>query len=258
MSFVFKACNRRDIAHFIQKYVGALSSPIDTFLEQQILNSDFYEISCHAAPAGYYAVNSDQCLTQFYLDPPYIAESQEIFNNVIRRHQVRSMLIPTCDELFLSLALDLDVKIEKQAYFFQDAKTNIPADKLYPHGEFKAAEVRDAADIAAMCRDFIGKVEERIENGELFTFTQGDVLLGIGIVERNKLLDGYGSLGVFTNPSHRNQGIGRTIIHHLKAWCYDHNLVPVCGCWYYNAPSKQTLESAGMASKTRLLNLKTL
>ncbi|WHY98543.1 GNAT family N-acetyltransferase [Peribacillus simplex] len=258
MSFNYKECEQSDVRNLIREYVIALSSPIDSFLEDQIFNSAFYTISYNSEVAGYYAVHSNHCLTQFYLELSYFNEAQEIFKNVLSNHSIQSVLVPTCDELFLSLVLDHDFKIEKQAYFFQDSKVGIPKEKLYKDGDFRAAVPNDVIKITKVCQDFIDKVEERIENREIFTFTKGNVLLGIGIVEQSKLLDRYASIGIFTNEQFRKQGIGRTIIHHLKEWCYDNNLNPICGCWYYNVPSKQTLESAGMVSKTRLLNIKVL
>lgn len=258
MSFYFQECKQSDVEKVIQKYISTLSSPIDSFLEEHILNSAFYTINYNSEVAGYFAVHSNRYLTQFYLELPYYNESQEIFKNILRDHSVQSIMVPTCDELFLSLALDHDYKIEKQAYFFQDNKVEIPTEKLYKDGELKAAVPNDASKITEVCQDFIDKVEKRIKNREIFTFTKENTLLGIGIVERSKLLDGYASIGMFTNEQYRKQGIGRTIIYHLKEWCYDNKLNPICGCWYYNVLSKQTLESAGMVSKTRLLNIKVL
>ncbi|KKI88501.1 GCN5 family acetyltransferase [Bacillus sp. SA1-12] len=258
MSFSFKECKHSDIENLIQEYVGTLSSPIDSFLEEHILNSVFYTISYNSELAGYYAIHPNQCLTQFYVKLPFYKESQELFKNVLRNHSIQSMMVPTCDELFLSLVVDQEYKIEKQAYFFQDNKVEMPKGKLYKGGEFRAAVSHDSSKINEICKDFIDKLEERIENREIFTFTKGTILLGIGIAERSKLLDKYASIGMFTNEQYRKQGIGRTIIHHLKDWCYNHNLHPICGCWYYNTLSKQTLESAGMVSKTRLLTIKIL
>jgi GNAT superfamily N-acetyltransferase len=258
MSIYFKVCKQSDVKNLIQEYVSTLSSPIDSFLEEHILNSVFYTISYNSEVAGYYAIHKNQYLTQFYLDLSYYNESQGIFKNVLKDHSIQSILVPTCDELFLSLVLDHDYKIEKQAYFFQDNKVKILKEKLFKDGEFRAAVPSDATKITEVCQDFIDKVEERIENREIFTFTKGNILLGIGIIERSKLLDRYGNIGMFTNEQYRRKGIGRTIIHQLKEWCYDNNLNPICGCSYYNAPSKQTLESAGMVSKTRLLNIKIL
>jgi GNAT superfamily N-acetyltransferase len=256
MDFYVKECKQGDVEHLIREYVSNLSSPIDSFLEDHILNSIFYSISYNLVVVGYYAIHNKQCLTQFYIDLRYSNESQNTFKYVLRKHSIQSILVPTCDELFLSLVLDHDYKIEKQAYIFQDNKLDIPKEKLYIGGEFRAAVHNDAIKIKEVCQDFIDKLEERIENGEIFIFVKRNTLLGLGIVERSILLDKIASIGMFTNEQFRKQGIGRTLIYNLKHWCYDNNLKPICGCWYYNIQSKQTIESAGMVSRTRLLNIK--
>lgn len=139
MSIYFKEYKQSDVENLIQEYVSTLSSPIDSFLEEHILNSVFYTIIYNSKLAGYYAIHNNQYLTQFYLELPYYKKSQEIFENVLRNNSIQSILVPTCDELFLSLVLDHDYKIEKQAYFFQDNKVKIPKEKLYKDGEFRVA-----------------------------------------------------------------------------------------------------------------------
>ncbi|WP_129691992.1 GNAT family N-acetyltransferase [Gottfriedia acidiceleris] len=254
MSFNFKQCNQNEIKNIIQEYVSTLSSPIDSFLENHIINSAFYKISFNSEVAGYYGVHDNQLLTQFYLKLVHCNKSQEIFKQVIEKHSIKSIFVPTSDELFLSLVLDNDYKVNKQAYFFQDSKVEIPKEKLYRDGELNFAIPSDIPKITDVCQDFINKIDERIENREIFTFTKDNILLGIGIVEQSKLLEGYASIGMFTNEKYRKQGIGRTILHYLKEWCYLNQINPICGCWYYNTLSKQTIESANMISKTRLLN----
>ncbi|MEM5632484.1 hypothetical protein AAHH69_28195 [Bacillus toyonensis] len=100
MGFYFKECKQSDIGELIQRYVSTLSSPIDSVLEEHILNSVFYTINYNSEVAGYYAIHSNQSLTQFYLDLSYYNESQEIFNNVLSEYSIQSILVPTCDELF--------------------------------------------------------------------------------------------------------------------------------------------------------------
>jgi len=256
MNFNFKECTLSDVEHLISEYVKKLSSPIDSFLEDHIIQSTFYSICDSSKVIGYYAIHKNQCLTQFYLGLPYYHVSQKIFNHVLEDNSVQSIMVPTCDELFLSMVLDHDYKIEKQAYFFQDNKVEIPKEKLYKNGDLRVAVKNDAKKIKEVCQDFIDELEDRIENKQIFTLVEGNILIGIGIVERSKLLDRYASIGMFTNEQYRKKGIGRTMIHHLKEWCYDNHLNSICGCWYYNVHSKQTLESAGMVSKTRLLNIK--
>lgn len=258
MDFSFQECGQKEIMTFIEEYVGALSSPIESFLEDHIINSNFYTICLQSNVAGYFAVHGNQLLTQFYLRLSFCDESQRIFQRVLEEQSIQSIFVPTCDELLLSLVLDHDYQIRNQAYFFQDSQSVVPNDKLYRDGEFREAIPEDAEQIVEVSGDFLDKLKKRIKDREIFTFTKEKQLIGVGIAERSRVLKGYASIGMFTNEHYRKQGIGRTLtlIHHLKEWCYSHDLIPICGCYYHNDLSKRTLESAGMVTKTRLLNVR--
>lgn len=58
-------------------------------------------------------------LTQFYIQPPYLKFVQELFTQVIESHNVKSLFVPTCDELFVSLALDTDFRITERLISFK-------------------------------------------------------------------------------------------------------------------------------------------
>lgn len=250
----FKKCSREDVKELMEEYIQTLSSPIDSFLENHILKSEFNQMYDGSTIIGYFAIHDEEKMTQFYIRQSYLHLAQDRFKQVLECYSVRSLFVPTSDELFLSLAVDQDYKIEKQAYFFQDSKQQGVPESLYPGGEFRLARSEDIPEIIAVSGDFFQQVEELVEKEELFTFMKEDTLLGIGIWEHSKLLTGYANIGMFTNEAYRQQGVGQTIIHHLKQWCYEHNMIPICGCWYYNTNSKKTLERAGMVTKTRLLN----
>ncbi|MNC72994.1 hypothetical protein D3C75_1241240 [compost metagenome] len=55
---------------------------------------------------------------------------------------------------------------------------------------FGPAALNDLLPIQEVCGDFLDQYEKRIANGELFTYYRDSVLLGVGILERSKMLDG--------------------------------------------------------------------
>lgn len=255
MDYQFEATSWGAITGLVQDYVDTLSSPIDSFLEEYILGSEFYTISAGGQRVGYLALHEQKLLTQFYIEQKFIAHGQSIFRQILHQFRPEAAFVPTCDESFLSHALDQEAGIEKQGYFFQDCR-EIPVEhKLYQAGHFRLATTADQAEIQQISGDFFHRLAEWIAARQLFVFTGQDTLLGAGIVEQSKLLKGYASIGMFTNELYRQKGIGRSIIIQLKKWCYDHGLVPIAGCWYHNFNSKRTLESAGMVTQTRLLKI---
>lgn len=255
MEYTYKECNIIEINHLTDEYAKTLSSPFDSFLEDHIGNSAFYVISNGGAEAGYFAYNKDGYITQFYLRKEHLKYSQMIFKDILKRYEIKHALVFTGDELFLSLVLDQELLLKKQAYFFQDSGIPIDEGKLYKGGTFRQAHKEDIALILQVSGDFFDSLEERIERNEIFVYKEREELLGAGITEHGRLLKGYTSIGMFVSERYRQKGIGRTIITRLKKWCYNNGRTPICGCWYYNHNSKKTLESAGMATKTRLLNI---
>ncbi|MEM2899340.1 MAG: GNAT family N-acetyltransferase [Thermoplasmata archaeon] len=253
MELELSPTEHNSLATFLNEYANSLSSPIDSFLEDHILNSEFFSIKADGKIVGYFAIFKNNLLTQFFLEKEAWGYSQNAFSSVLDKFEIKSAYVPTSDELFLSLALDVHKKVELQAYFFVDNK-NIKLEPPYK-GNFAQASIDDAYDIEKISGDFFDFLEKRIKEKQIFTFRDEKELLGAGIVEKSRLLKGYASIGMFTNEKFRMKGIGTSIIIHLKAWCYSHGLIPISGCWYQNTNSKKTLERAGLISKSRLLNI---
>lgn len=150
--------------------------------------------------------------------------AQPLFLEALERHAVKNLFVPTCDELFISLAVDQDFKINKQAYFFQDSQSDITT--RFAEGEevFRLAEETDLPTIQQVCGDFLSDYGQWIAKEPLFVYYRGTDLLGIGIMESSKMFDGLASIGMFTNESFRKQGIGKAIIVNLRKWCKDHGI----------------------------------
>ena len=255
MSYTYKKCTGTVIQPLIDGYVKTLSSPFDSYLEDHIAASDFYSINDNSSAVGYFSFNKDSTITQFYMKMEHFKHSQQIFKNVLELFKIKNALVCTGDELFLSLVLDQEINLKKQAYFFQDSGIKIDEATLYQGGNFRTATTDDISLILQVSGDFFDCLEEKVEKGDIYVFEDDEVLLGAGIVEHGRVLKGYTSIGMFVNEQYRQKGIGKTIITKLKQLCYGNGITPICGCWYYNYNSKKTLESAGMVTKTRLLNV---
>lgn len=153
----FQECNRDDVKELMEEYIQTISSPIDSFLENHILNSKFYQIYAGSFMIGYFAIHNNEKMTQFYIRQSHLHLAQDTFKQVLECYFIRSLFVPTCDELFLGLALDQDFKIEKQAYFFQDSKQQRASESLYSGGEFRLAREEDVPGIIAISGDFFSK-----------------------------------------------------------------------------------------------------
>jgi RimJ/RimL family protein N-acetyltransferase len=242
-----------EIRESVHRHLHSLSAPIDSFLEEHILSSTHYRILVAEGTAGFASVHKEHLITQFALDEPYRNHGQSIFRRLRRLEQVRSAFVPTCDEFYLSHALDDYQRLAKQAYFFSAMRDvrGATSDQY----AMRPAELGDVELVRAVSGDFFEPLERHITAGEVFVTSRGEEPVGFGILIKSVLDDDVASIGMYTIERFRQAGVGTATIAMLMNECRRRILRPVAGCWYYNHRSKQTLERAGMYSPTRLLKI---
>ncbi len=234
-------------------HLRALRSAIDAFLEDHILTSTHYRILVDGETAGFAAVHKEHLITQFALHEPYRYYGQSIFRQLRRLERVRSAFVSTCDEFFLSHALDDYRQLAKQAYFFTAAR-DAPGSTSGQY-TIRPAEQGDVELVREGSGDFFEPLEQQITAGKVFVTMRGEEPVGFGILIKSALYDDVASIGMYTIERFRRAGIGTATIRMLMDECRRRSLQPVAGCSYYNHRSKQTLERAGMYSPTRLLKI---
>ena len=242
-----------EIQEATRRHLRSLPSPIDSFLEDHILASSHYQIVVAGETAGFASIHKERLITQFTLAEPYRNCGQPIFRQVRRLEQVRAAFVPTCDEFFLSHALDDYRELAKQAYFFT-ATHDAPGSTLVQL-TMRTAELGDVEFVRQESGDFFEHPGQHLQAGELFLTLRGEEPVGFGILIKSMLYDDVASIGMYTIERFRRTGAGTATIAMLIDECRRRSLRPVAGCWYYNHRSKQTLERAGMSSSTRLLKI---
>jgi GNAT superfamily N-acetyltransferase len=237
----------------VRQHLQSLPSGIDAFLEDHILTSTHYRILVAGETAGFASVHKEHLITQFALDEPYRYRSQAIFRQVRRLERVQSAFVSTCDELFLSHALDDYRQLARKAYFFTAAR-DAPGSTSDRY-TMRPAELGDVELVREESGDFFAPLEQHITAGEVFVTLRGEEPVGFGILIKSVLYDDVASIGMYTIERLRRAGVGTATIRMLMDECRRRSLRPVAGCSYYNHRSKQTLERAGMYSPTRLLKI---
>lgn len=255
MKVNFIKCTFSELEEFINEYQVLLSSSMDSFLEDHIIESEHFLIAIDTNKIGYFSVHNKELLTQFYINKNHRYLSQEIFFKVKKMQNMRYAFVSTGDEFFISHALDDYKSIEKQAYFFKDSGILIEKEKIDNNLSIKVAEICDYDEILKESEDFFDNINESILNEEIYIIKKQNDTVGFGIIEKGIIMKECASIGMFTVERFRQNGIGRNILLLLKEIAYKNNMKPIAGCWYYNHNSKKTLESAGMYSDTRLLKI---
>src|SRR5215212_8809225 len=131
-----------EISDAVRQHLEALSRPIDSFLEDHIAGSAHYRILIDSAPAGFASIHQASLITQFCLAEPFKRYGQAVFQRLRKLETVSSAFVPTCDEFFLSHALDDYRQLAKQAYFFAAGRPAGEPDTPWP-SSLRPAELED-------------------------------------------------------------------------------------------------------------------
>src|SRR3954470_15526380 len=118
MDVRFERVDLPEISDAVQQHLERLPRPIDSFLEDHILESVHYRIRIGGAVAGFASIRHGSLITQFCLAEPFKRWGQAAFRRLRQCESVGAAFVPTGDEFFLAHALDDYRQLHKQAYFF--------------------------------------------------------------------------------------------------------------------------------------------
>jgi GNAT superfamily N-acetyltransferase len=250
---VIKKCTYENIMKYIFEYYKKNEIIVDSFWEGNVRESNFYTIEYNQNIIGYFAINKETVLILFNIFEQYRNISQELFEVIKKYESVKEALIPTEDEFFLSHAIDNYVKIEKQAYFsiYTENKPEKTLDI-----KLELANVEKDEEILNICYDFLEGEIVNIKKGideEIYIARYENNVIGFGIIEYQKIVNIYASIGMIVCEEYRRKGFGSNILNGLKDIVKEKGLQAISGCWYYNHNSKKAMERARAYSKTRLL-----
>ena len=248
-----KKCNFEDIKTLVADYYINNRILVDSFWESHVRDGNHYKIMYENEIIGYFSINSGTILVLFNVMEKHRNVSQELFTIIKKFESIKEALIPTGDEFFISHAIDNYIKIEKQAYFsiYTDKNPN----KIIPI-ELKLADIEKDMETLNLCHDFLKNEIENLNNlidEEIYIAKHENNVIGFGIIEYQKIVDIYASMGMIVREEYRQKGYGANILNGLKNIVKSKGKIPISGCWYYNHNSRKTMESAGAYSKTRLL-----
>ena len=250
----YKKVNKGSINKLFNEYLESLTGPYDDFLVDHILKSEFYLMTQENDEIGYFAIFNETLLTQFYVRENYMHFAQVELKNIIETYDIKNAFVPTCDEVFLSHALDLKKEVHLQAYFFKETDRKVkPAS--FPKNMLRLAGPSDLEMVKSLSDGFFADVNEVTDDKKIYILGDDQEVYGFGVIVENKIHKNHLAIGMFTVEKHRQKGVGRSIILHLKALSHDLGYKSLPGCWYYNDNSKATLESCGFVTRTRLLRI---
>jgi GNAT superfamily N-acetyltransferase len=234
-------------------YMKSLPFAQEEYIEQMVNKCDYYSIELRSKTKGYFCVNKDKVLYEFYLNDEVLIFAQDIFKTLLNEGYFMSAECKSFDYLMMSLCLDFHEKTSCSGYLFRNFVNIENSLDGFENLRFRLAILEDSNEISNMSEDFFEELEEQIVKEEIFVLYSNDILLAVGVAQKVFVSMNYYDIGMIVKKDYRNKGIGTYIITKLREVCCLENLVPICGCWYYNHASKRTLEKAGFISNHRII-----
>lgn len=252
-----KKCTYKTLENQIQHRYESRQITVDSFWENHVLSSQFYDIWEGEVSIGYFAIYKSHLITLFHLEDAYAHLGQTVFQMIMHFEQVTSAMVPSGDEWLLSHCIDHHVRIEKQAYFAHYQNTSLPEHKhktltlmpIMPDDDFSLLDLapdffdEETRDNLKSHQDFFN----------VFSVEHNGEWVGFGVVEYGRVVKSIASIGMFVREDKRQMGYAANILQHLKSKVTSEGFVARSGCWYYNHNSKKSMESAGGYATSRLL-----
>ncbi|MBT3318603.1 MAG: hypothetical protein HN948_10075 [Clostridia bacterium] len=241
-----------DAKDLVDDHISSLAFPLDSYLEDILLDAQIYCFVRDDNLIGYFAV-SERTMQFFHVIKSHYRYAASLFLRAITEHALKTVRVMSQDSQLCALMVEWDYTPERGACWFTDSGAEVNSASKVPHAVLRKAKMQDLDAVEQATGDFFSEesggfsgLAQRIEAETIFILENDNELLGCGIVEYGRICKDYMSIGMFVCPHHRQKGVAKTILLGLKDYAYSKNKKPLAGCWYYNTLSRKSLESAGM------------
>jgi len=253
--FEFKPTEIKHIKHLRISYFYEIKLSQELFLEWMIREAEAFKIYNDNHEVGYFIVNKEGILLEFYLITEILYKKEEIFKQLIENHSVKKIYCKSFDNVLLTCSHTFCTSNKVIGTLFRDYSKGISVEY---ENQFKVRLARhsDIQFLLAYDSGLYESPEElryTVANNMLYMFEKDNYLIGCGYLIKIMPDKNFHDIGVWTNPDVRKQGYGAMIISYLKRHCFSHNYTPVCGCDVNNIASRKTLERNGFISKYCLI-----
>lgn len=248
----FATTDLQQIKNLRTSYFFEIKLSQELFIEWMISKSSCFKIYDDSHEIGYFIINPEGILLEFYLITEYLNEKERIFSQIIAKHSAIKVYCKSFDQVLLTCSHTFSRASFITGTIFRDYNKSIHIDY---ENQFKP-RLAKKSDIPALLlyedSELFQSPEElefTVSNRMLFMFEKEGVLIGCGYLIKVLPEKIYYDIAVWTNPRFRQKGFGTMIISYLKRHCFSHGYTPVCGCAVENSIARKVLERNGFIAK---------
>ena len=255
------------IAPLKAAWLSGLTAPFDGMWETGFIDSSpHFHVRIDGNVAGYFVVNDEGVLLQFYLGPDHLAMGKEIFREVIGRDSMKSAIVQTIDPLFLSLCLDSHLNLSVHTYLYEhemhieavhpaSSGTELQVallENLDRVNDFQIACLGGQEELRSWLQGYSSNL---IGRSELFVLSSGSEWIGLGEYRKSDTQENVVDVGVMVHPDHRGNKWAAYILSLLAEQGTADGHKVICSTTVENAASQKAIARAGFVSRNRILNI---
>ncbi|MEN9918270.1 MAG: hypothetical protein RL662_706 [Bacteroidota bacterium] len=248
----FKSSELQHIKHLRNSYFYEVKLAQELFIEWMVRDGKYFRIYNNTQEVGYFIIDKENILLEFYLITDILYMKEAIFNKIIQDHIIKKVYCKSFDHILLTCSHLFATSSKVIGVVFRDYTKGINIDY---ENQFKV-RLANKSDLPFLLSyddtDLYQSPEElrySVSNNMVFMFERENQFIGCGYLIKILSDKNYYDIGMWTNPELRRQGYASMIVSYLKRHCFSHNYTPVCGCSTDNKISRRTFEKNGFISK---------
>ncbi len=235
------------ISEYKKKYYNNLTAPMDDFWEEGLIPScDFYLIN----DIGYYAVDSEGVLTQFYTDKS--CNFNKVFTEVVKQKNIKKAYVSTYDPLFYKACKSISNDFSENTYLYEENIKHNPIsledgidiyiakdsdlERAIEYNTFNLGEA------GTWLKDYYTKL---ISKRGLYFFIKNNEILGTGETRKSISSKNIMNIGVTVSSNHRRKGLATYIINTMREISNKQGYKTICSTTIDNIGSQKTLSKCG-------------
>ena len=245
-------------------YLRTLCAPLDGMWESGFLPlSQHWAILYRDRMVGYYCVDSDKALLQFYLPDALALRAPAFLAGLISLGQVTSAYAGTNEPGFLALCLDRQKAVSVHTYLFSDGFQDAVHPESSDHPRLRLTDFSETERVVRFIERNTesrggwvrGYLRRLIERGESYLMEADGRILGTGECRVSDSQPPYVDLGMIVDKKFRGQGVATAILLQMKALCHSRVQRPICSTTVENVAARKAIEKAGFIARHRILQI---
>jgi GNAT superfamily N-acetyltransferase len=259
------------LSEFKHQYMGQTTAPLDgMWLCGFVPMASHYGFSLNGELAGFFCVNAEGYLLQFFVQPQYRSRSSEFFGKMLQTPisvgEIKGAFVSTAEPLYLSLCFDHLPNFKVNALMYQldnaSAANNATDDDLgltaiAPRQLAEAVEFA-VASIGAPAEWLEGYFRNLISREELFGVWENGTLVATGESRGyDEYQTSYADVGVIVAKSERGRGLATRVLKRLVALNEVNGLRSICSTEKANVGAQKAITRAGFSDRNRIIQFNT-